>query len=299
MKLRWIASIWLVVVLMIIIAAIPVFAGDTTTITVILVPETTSGISNFHIVYINDQRIDLSWNFGSGVSNIMIRAKYGSYPNDISDGSETPSDGYLVYYGNGSNTSDTLVNMDDPGDINISDTSDTPFTIYYKAWGQNIDGSWQTSTNTGWEESIELILLAFVFTILSVGIINFGFLRNSFIPYKLAGAFLWLIPVVWIITNPPSVLIAGSTLQTVTLIVLICIALISLFGAFRQPLQINTSQTINGITNAKSQEDTGWHLPKFIQNTNSYEYQKQARKISLNEYRERAHNAVFPRRNRR
>ena len=145
----------------------------------------------------------------------------------------------------------------------------------------------------------EVELLAFVMLIFAIGVINFGFLRNSFVPYKLSGAFLWVIPLVWIMISPVAPFTAGTALQTVIMLVLIGITLISLFGAFSRPLQINSSQTVNGTTSGRSEEGSGWHLPKFMQNTSSYQYQKQQRRMDLNEYRDRAHNAVFPRRNRR
>ena len=128
-------------------------------ITIIGNPLTTGGILNFTVVYVTDYQMDMTWGFGAGTDNIMIRGKYGSYPADIPNINTAPSDGYLVYYGNATSTSDTVVDMSFNQVDDISDNSNTPFTIYYKAWGRNADGTWQMMPGTGSKESRELILL--------------------------------------------------------------------------------------------------------------------------------------------
>jgi hypothetical protein len=136
-----------------------IMADDTNGVTITIVPEVTAGILNFALTYTSDTKIDMSWDYGAGTDQIMIRGKYGEYPADISDPTETPSDGYEVYQGDATSASDTVVNLDFPDSSNISDTSDTPFTVFYKAWGRNEDGTWQTVTSTGNEESKELAAL--------------------------------------------------------------------------------------------------------------------------------------------
>jgi hypothetical protein len=170
-----------------------VYADVSVHITVTAVPKITGGISNFIVTYVNDKHLDLSWTLTGAAVKIMIRGKYGSYPADIPNEHTAPSDGYLVYYGNAGSCSDTIVNLDDPGDANISDTSDTPFTIYYKAWAQKGGGTWFVSTSTGSEESRTLTFLAFVVLALGLMIAAFVTKGTSSGMLRIASVIAWII----------------------------------------------------------------------------------------------------------
>ena len=99
---------------------------------VITVVGTTGGISNFTVTYVTDTDMHLSWSFIGDAVNIMIRSKYGSYPANIPNSTTTPSDGNLVYYGSGTSFDDTSMNFDQ-----------NPGSLYYSAWAQKADGTWQ------------------------------------------------------------------------------------------------------------------------------------------------------------
>lgn len=141
----------LLVLLIITICFTPlaVMADDSVTVTITADPAVTTGILNFTITYISETQLDLSWAYDAGAVNIMIRSKWNGYPDDIPDSLTTPSDGVLVYYGNGVAFSDTSMNFDD----NLG-------TLYYKAWAQKADGSWFTDAETGTEESEIVTLIA-------------------------------------------------------------------------------------------------------------------------------------------
>lgn len=99
----------------------------------------------------------------------MIRAKYGSFPMNITDG-------YQVFYGAGSTANDLGVNIDD----NIQ-------TIYYMAWAENAVGLWSTAVTDIFEVSkmaliivtIALLGLAFWqrsnFLMILAGVVAIGF----------------------------------------------------------------------------------------------------------------------------
>jgi hypothetical protein len=140
----------------------PVYAGTSASVTINVVPLVSGGVSNFTIIPVSDKQVNMTWDKGAGTNNVMIRGKYGRYPANIPDILTAPSDGYLVYYGSDLSASDTNVNLDFDDSSTISDTSDTPFTIYYRIWGQNADGTWQTSTQSGSEETNVLILLSLI-----------------------------------------------------------------------------------------------------------------------------------------
>lgn len=140
----------LYVIFAIFLAVISVLGVNSATyqeVSVTATPKFTDGITNFTVTYVNETQIDLSWGFSGDAVNIMIRAKYGEYPDDIPDEDTAPTDGYLVYYGSGTSCSDTSVNFDE----NVS-------TLFYKAWGQKASGKWYTDTSTGEQES-EMLLL--------------------------------------------------------------------------------------------------------------------------------------------
>ena len=170
-----------------IVSGTPVLAAEVQDITVTATPLITSGILNFTITYVSDTRLDFDWAYSSGVNKIMIRGKYGGYPNDIPDENTTPSDGYLIYYGSGTSTSDTSVNFDE-----------STGALYVKAWGQRPDGTWETQTSSGFEESAVLTLIALI-------MLSLGFTVSSYIFKKgmlaFAGAGAWMITGIYCYTR--------------------------------------------------------------------------------------------------
>ena len=126
----------------------------------------------FTLTYISDYEVGIDWVKGVDANNTMIRAAIGRYPKDIGDG-------WLVYYGDGTNCTDTGVNLDE-----------TASPTYYRAWSQNVGGAWNEFAYA--EDNIEGIgvqLLAFV--ILAVGLTIGGYaLRNIALSYGAGGAWV-------------------------------------------------------------------------------------------------------------
>jgi hypothetical protein len=151
----------LAVVFLVVINTAPVMA-DVMVVTVLGVPNFTTGITSFTVTYIKDTEIDLNWTYDATVSNVMVRAKYGSYATNPPNDSTAPSDGYLVYYGSGLSAVDTSMNFDN-----------NPDTLYYSIWGQKGDGSWYLIPSTGSKESKQMILL--FLGLISLGIMGAGF----------------------------------------------------------------------------------------------------------------------------
>jgi hypothetical protein len=174
----------------------PVFAATTQVVTITATPATTAGILNFTITYISDTYLKLDWGFAPGTTDIMIRAKYGEYPDDIPDVFTAPTDGYLVYYGNGITADDTSMDFDD-----------NPGYLFYKAWGQNADGTWQVATSTGAEESRVMQLIAII---ILAAIVSYFSLRSSNILLGLAASMPWIILIVYTRANPIAGLDTGS-----------------------------------------------------------------------------------------
>jgi len=126
----------------------------------------------FSVFYINDYEIGISWVKGEGAENTMIRAKYGSYP-------VGRTDGYQVYYGDGTVASDTGVNFEE----GVSD-------VYYIAFSQNASGAWEEIGSTNFMENPHMLLIALL-------ILAMGFTIASYIFKKgilaFAGAGAWMV----------------------------------------------------------------------------------------------------------
>lgn len=152
---KWIGVI--VAILWVLCLSVLPVSANTQVVTVYATPLISSGIIGFTITYVSDTRLDLNWGFSGNATGIMIRAKYGQYPTDIPNELTTPTDGYLVYSGNGTSISDT--SMDFNQNLGI---------LYYAAWAQKADGTWFTSPSKGWKESREMLLIAFIFLSLAL-----------------------------------------------------------------------------------------------------------------------------------
>jgi hypothetical protein len=172
---------WIVLLLVILGSISPVFADTTAAVTIKM--QFSMGIVNLTITYVSDTDMSLNWNYDPTLfENVMIRSSYVSYPTDITSPSETPSDGNLVYYGSGTSFNDTSM-----------DFNQNAGPIYYKAWAQNLDGTWQVQTGTGTEESKEL--QAIMFTGLVLLLLVVGIWRKEHIEGMLlffADAILWV-----------------------------------------------------------------------------------------------------------
>jgi hypothetical protein len=171
---------WLVVLIILIMALLPVtpVLANSVNITVTAKPHVTGGITNFTIIYVSDTQLDFTWSLFGEATKIMIRGKYGGYPDNIPDPSTEPSDGYLVYYGDATSCSDTSMDFDE-----------NPGPIYYTAWAQKDDGMWYTDIQTGWKESAVLTTIAFI--VLALGVSGVAIWRKHLLLYL--AAFIGLI----------------------------------------------------------------------------------------------------------
>jgi hypothetical protein len=113
--------------------------------------------NGFTLTYVNDHRVDISWVKATGAEYTMVRAKYGSSPSDRSDG-------YLVYYDTGESVTDNSPSLDNTADL-----------LYYRAWSQKLDGTWDSagvSKNIG---GIGMTLIALVILVLGLLISSVSF----------------------------------------------------------------------------------------------------------------------------
>jgi hypothetical protein len=189
---------------------VPVYAATTQDVTITATPGG-AGILTFVATYISETQIDLDWTVTGDVDKVMVRAKYGSIPADIPDEDTAPTDGYLVYYGAGLSSSDTSMDFDaNPGPLN------------YKAYAQKADGKWYLVSKTDWKESA---LMTLIFFAVFAGILSFIGSRSSFYFLKfLAGLAWWATAFYWI-GNPPSTIVAGSSVHQVVLVLFIIVGL--------------------------------------------------------------------------
>ncbi len=251
--------------------AVPVFAAQ---VTVTYQPAVTTGILNFTIIYVSDNRIDITWNLSPILSNIMIRGKYGAYPADITSNITAPSDGYLVYYGSGNSTSDTGVSFEE-----------TAAPIYYRAWSQNAGGIWEESGISGFIEGGGMTLIA---------IILFGAIVSLFALWKksliigFSASGVWLFLLMYTRANPINgVPIASATDEFLVLALLGVIVTIPFFSwkIGRNEKAEGGSKEERQVTSIRQNrlERHGWD--KFAD--------------SSEEYQSRVHSILHPKRKRR
>jgi len=170
--------------------------------------------------------LDFTWGYSGNTTQIMIRGKYGSYPANIADNLTQPSDGYLVYYGANTTASDTSMDFDQ-----------NPGAIYYRAWGQKNDGTWDTSPDSGWKESAIMTLIGLF---LFAGILTFVGARSSYSFLKFLAGGSWLLLMAYWVASPPSTITAGDSTHTIGIILFIGMALAMFF------MPMWSTKTING-----------------------------------------------------
>jgi len=145
-------------------------ANPTVTITVsVWVVGAPSGLV---ITYISDTEVQLDWVKGVDAENTMIRAKYGAYP-------ENRTDGYQVYYGDGTTATDTGVNFDE----GVAD-------VYYTLYSESALGVWEDTGTSGLMEN-PIMFLA-VLAGIAIGFLTLSLIfKKGFLSFGAAG--VWLV----------------------------------------------------------------------------------------------------------
>jgi len=92
--------------------------------------------TNLTATYVNENEITLAWTSGAFAEFTMVRANYGTAPENIEQG-------YCVYYGAGNTTVDNIV------ELNLRDA-----TIHYSAWSENTTMSWSDDYATASVENL-------------------------------------------------------------------------------------------------------------------------------------------------
>jgi hypothetical protein len=166
--------------------------------------------------------------------------------------------------------------------------------LYYSAWSQNIDGTWNLVPSQSSKESKELILIAFLGTFIGLIAVNAMVRRSSFLPLRLILAFTFVIPLIWLTSSPPSPFVAGSSLMTAMVILIIGALLIFLFASFRR--QTEVTRDMAGNFTAGGERSGGW----FWQNQNEVEEERDRVRAERSQtyktqmYRNRMHRALNP-----
>ena len=114
----------IIIALAIVLPVNVALAADQTDVVVTATGVVTQPPVGFTVYYISDYEVGILWDKPASANNTMIRTSYNGYP-------ETREDGYLLYYGQGTSYSDNAV-----------DLNETFSYVYYRAWTEDLDGSW-------------------------------------------------------------------------------------------------------------------------------------------------------------
>ncbi len=233
----------LIILAVVLLHIVPCYAGSSDHVVITMVPAITGGLSFFTITYVADTNMKFDLGYEPTADHIMIRGKYGGYPIDIPSGNVTPSDGYLVYYGNGVTTNDTSMDFDQ-----------NPGPLYYKVWAQKLDGSWFVNTATGNEESRQMTLLAIIAI---AGLLTFAAIWSKNMLVAIAASGGWIATWVVFTNHPPYGASPGDTTQEVLLIVAVAAALaVPWYVVFRE----RSSRELDEITDRSE----GFSVRRFL-----------------------------------
>ena len=244
------------------LGATPVAAGVSTDVTIQAIPAW--GIFNFTATYITDTQVDLAWDYAPAITNVIIRAKYGSEPT-----SET--DGYLVYSGLANAASDTSMNFDENTGI-----------LYYKAFGETAPGVYGASASS----DVEGIIVAIIALFLLGGILSYLALRSEFPALKMAAGFGWFAVFVYVKDTPLGTMVEGSPAHSALLLVLILAGAAMLLTAFGRNVNRQRNVQSSGFLNS-----SGWKW-KFGKDKDEVEGVVRSRPETAAEYQMRVHRAL-------
>jgi hypothetical protein len=269
---------WLIIlgllILSLALGATPVLANTSEDITVTATGYVVGAPGGLTLTYISDYEVGISWTKGTDAVNTMVRAKYGSAPT-------SRTDGYLVYYGDGTSASDTGVSIEE-----------TAAPIYYRAWSQNAGGLWEEEGISGFFEGGGMTLIALF---LFAGILSWLGMRSNFVLLRLMGGAGWLAMFIYWISSPPSAITKGSPAHTAIAVVLIGMTVaIPLVGLGRE---VSTQKDYRTGLHTETTGAFHFKVPEWMKvGEESPEEKSQKREASLEEYREKMHRALYPKR---
>ena len=180
--MKW-KRILLTLLVLILIPTVAVEAASSAGITISASGFVCGAPGGFTITYINDYELGLSWTQGLNANNTMVRAAYGRYPDNLTDG-------YLVYYGNGTFCNDTAVNLDETASL-----------VYYRAWSQNVARVYEDIGASEWFEGDGMKLIAVIILALGLMIPAFIWKKQALM---VAAAFVWVGFAFWNRTITPT-----------------------------------------------------------------------------------------------
>ena len=195
--MRKILRLLIVLVILVtqIVPGLLVLAGSSADVTIIatgFVVGTPGAPSGFTLTYITDSQIGLSWSNDNYTVNTMIRVKQGGPPT-------SRFDGYLVYYGPGTSTNDTALNIA------------SPEGWYYRAWGENITGGWSALFSEGDTNIFMSTSFLFIGLIILCSVLTFIAIKANLILFRLAAAGSWLALGLWLLLSDTTNLSLGDT----------------------------------------------------------------------------------------
>jgi len=142
-----------------------VLASTTATVTVTATPNYAGGDlgapTDFALTYVTDTQVDITWVKDGGATNTLVRAKVGEYPISVTDG-------YEVYFGAGTSTSDTGLNLDE-----------TAAPVYYRAWSEDGGGGYSSNYAEDLIEGAGMRLIALIALPIGLMIMGYVFKRQG------------------------------------------------------------------------------------------------------------------------
>jgi hypothetical protein len=161
-------------VAMFIVATTGLVSASSVSVTVTANPKiyVTTGLA---ATYISDYEVGLTWLMGSNVTNVMIRAEWGSTPT-------ARNDGFLVYYGNATNF------------VHYTSLATATQPVYYRLWSQMPDGSWDdVIAPTAGGDFMSKTMVFIVVAVLALGLsLGYTWKRQGFFAYAATAFWLFL-----------------------------------------------------------------------------------------------------------
>lgn len=145
----------------------PAFAATSAEVIVTATGFICDAPTSFTVTRISDTEVQLDWTKGEAAENTMVRAKYGEYP-------ESETDGYEVYYGDGTTATDTTMDLDETGG-----------KLYYRAWSETGD-VYSDDYAEGWTQGVGVTLIGIV--ILTLGLLGLSIHYRNRALMMLAGS---------------------------------------------------------------------------------------------------------------